>query len=115
MLPEIRVNVDRMEEAARDPNLLATDLAEYLVKKGLPFREAHAAIGKLVAGAVKKGIGLGDVSLSELHKVSPLFGEDVKKILDVRASLAARTGIGAPSPDNVKAQIDKWRGKFEQM
>jgi argininosuccinate lyase len=109
MLPEIKVNADRMEKAARDPNLLATDLAEYLVKRGLPFREAHAAIGKLVAEAVEKGIPLDAVPLSELRNVSPLFGEDVKSVFDPRQSLAARTAIGAPSPDNVTAQIEKWR------
>ena len=109
MLPEIKMQADRMEAAASDPNLQATDLAEYLVKKGLPFREAHAAIGKLVAEAMEKGVALDDVSLSELQKVSPLFGEDVKNIFDPRQSLAARTAIGAPSPDNVTAQIETWR------
>jgi argininosuccinate lyase len=109
MLPEIRVNIDQMEAAARDPNLLATDLAEYLVKKGMPFREAHEAIGKLVAGAVKQGIGLNAVPLPELHKVSPLFGEDIESVFDPYHSLAARTAIGAPSPENVKGQIEKWR------
>jgi argininosuccinate lyase len=109
MLPEIKVNADRMEVAARDPNLLATDLAEYLVKKGLPFRDAHAAIGKLVAGAAAEGVALDAVSLSELRKVSPLFGEDVKEVFDPRHSLAAREATGAPSPDNIKMQIEKWR------
>jgi argininosuccinate lyase len=112
MLPEIKVNVDQMEGAARDPNLLATDLAEYLVKKGLPFREAHAAIGKLVAMAAEKGIPLDSVSRSELQKVSPLFGEDLKQIFDPRQSLAARTAIGSPSPQNVKTQIERWRGEL---
>jgi argininosuccinate lyase len=112
MLPEIKVDADRMAMAATDPNLLATDLAEYLVKKGLPFREAHAVVGRLVAGASEQGVALDAVSLSELHKVSPLFGEDVKKVFDPRHSLAARKATGAPSPDNIKAQIEKWRARL---
>ena len=109
MLPEITVHADRMESAAGDPNLLATDLAEYLVKKGMPFREAHEAIGKLVARAVAAKRALNDISLLEMQEISPLFGDDVLKVFDVRASLAKRTAIGAPSPENVAAQIARWK------
>jgi argininosuccinate lyase len=109
MLPEITVHADRMESAAGDPNLLATDLAEYLVKKGMPFREAHEAIGKLVARAVAAKRTLNDISLLEMQEISPLFREDVVKVFDVRASLAKRTAVGAPSPENVAAQIARWK------
>src|SRR5438477_304685 len=109
MLPEITVHAGRMESAADDPNLLATDLAEYLVKKGMPFREAHEAVGKLVAGAVTRKMALNNMSLSEMQKISRLFEDDVLKIFDVRASLAKRTATGAPSPENVAAQIARWK------
>src|SRR3954465_14132856 len=109
MLPEITVHADRMESAAADPNLLATDLAEYLVKKGMPFREAHEAVGKLVARAVTNKRALNNISLLEMQEISPLFGDDVLKIFDVRASLAKRTAVGAPSPENVAAQIARWK------
>src|SRR3989440_5121563 len=109
MLPELKVNRDKMKAAASDPNLLATDLAEYLVKKGMPFREAHEAVGKLVARAVAAKRALNNISLLEMQEISPLFGDDVLKVFDVRVSLAKRTGIGAPSPENVATQIARWK------
>jgi argininosuccinate lyase len=109
MLPELTINAGRMESAADDPNLLATDLAEYLVKKGMPFREAHEAVGKLVARAAAAKVALNNVSLLEMREVSKLFEDDVLKVFDVRGSLAKRTAIGAPSPENVAAQIARWK------
>jgi len=109
MLPELKINRERMKAAASDPNLLATDLAEYLVKKGMPFREAHETVGKLVADADKKKIKLNALKAAQLKKASPLFDVDIAKIFDVRRSLAARTGIGAPSQKNVRAQIARWQ------
>ncbi|HEX8898432.1 MAG TPA: argininosuccinate lyase, partial [Chthoniobacterales bacterium] len=109
MLPEITFNTGRMESAADDPNLLATDLAEYLVKKGMPFREAHEAVGKLVVRALGAKRALNNISLLEMQDLSPLFENDVLKVFDVRASLAKRTAVGAPSPENVAAQIARWK------
>jgi argininosuccinate lyase len=109
MLPELTINTGRMESAADDPNLLATDLAEYLVKKGMPFREAHEAVGKMVARAVDAKVALNNVSLLEMQEISKLFEEDVLKVFDVRGSLAKRTAPGAPSPENVAAQIARWK------
>jgi argininosuccinate lyase len=109
MLPELTINTARMESAADDPNLLATDLAEYLVKKGMPFREAHEAVGKMVARAATAKVALNNVSLLEMQEISKLFGDDVLKVFDVRGSLAKRTATGAPSPENVAAQIARWK------
>jgi argininosuccinate lyase len=109
MLPELTANTGRMESAADDPNLLATDLAEYLVKKGMPFREAYEAVGKLVARAVARKVALNNISLLEMQEISGLFENDVLKVFDVRASLAKRTATGAPSPENVAAQIARWK------
>jgi argininosuccinate lyase len=108
MLPKIEINRDRMEAAASDPNLLATDLAEYLVKKGTPFREAHEIVGKLVAHGAKAKLPLNQIPIAELKKVSPLFDIDVVNVFDVPRSLAARSAIGAPAPKNVAAQIARW-------
>ena len=105
MLADLKINRVRMELAANDPNLLATDLAEYLVKKGMPFRKAHEVVGRLAA----KRKPLNQISLSELKKISPLFEVDVANVFDVRRSLSARTATGAPSPRNIAAQINKWR------
>jgi len=112
MLPELKINRERMEAAANDPNLLATDLAEYLVKKGMPFREAHEIVGRLVATAVAQGTKLNAIALADLKKLSPQFDVDVVNVFDVRRSLVARRAIGAPSPENVKAQIKAWRERL---
>jgi argininosuccinate lyase len=112
MLPELKINHERMEAAANDPHLLATDLAEYLVKKGMAFREAHEIVGKVVAGAIAKSRKLNAFPLAELKKVSPLFDADVARVFDVRRSLAARRGIGGPSPENVKRQVKAWRERL---
>ena len=112
MLPELKINRERMEAAANDPNLLATDLAEYLVKKGMPFREAHEIVGTLVATAVAQGTKLNAIALADLKKLSPQFDVDVVGVFDVRRSLVARRAIGAPSPENVKAQIKAWRERI---
>ena len=109
MLPKIEINRGRMEAAASDPNLLATDMAEYLAKKGTPFREAHDIVGKLVAHGAKANVPLNQIPIAELKKVSPLFDVDVADLFDVRRSLAARTATGAPAPRNIAAQIARWR------
>lgn len=109
MLPEMAVHTAQMETAAGDPNLLATDIAEYLVKKGMPFREAHESVGRLVVRATTSKRALNNISLIEMQEISPLFDEEVLKIFDARSSLAKRTAIGAPSPENVSAQIARWK------
>src|SRR5436189_4625223 len=108
MLPELKINRERMENEARDPNLLATDLAEYLVKKGTPFREAHQIVGELVAHAVEAGLRLNQIPLSDMQTFSPLFDIDVARVFDVRRSLAERRAVGAPAPENIAAQIVRW-------
>ena len=109
MLPELKINRERMEAAANDPNLFATDLAEYLVKKGMSFREAHQMVGELVGHCIEKQVPLNQIALAELKKRSPLFDVDVAGVFDVRHSLASRRAIGAPSPENIAAQIERWR------
>lgn len=109
MLPELKFDRERMKAAAADPHLLATDLAEYLVKKGTPFREAHEIVGRIVSAGISKRQKLNEIALAQLRKFSRQFDADVVKVLDVRRSLAARTAVGAPSPKNVKEQIKHWR------
>jgi argininosuccinate lyase len=114
MLQEMKINRPRMEAAANDPNLFATDLAEYLVKKGTPFREAHEIVGNLVAHAMQDKIALDKISVSEMKTFSPLFDVDIAKVFDVRRSLAERRAIGAPSPENVAVQIKRWRANLRK-
>jgi argininosuccinate lyase len=112
MLSELKINRERMEAAAGDPNLLATDVAEYLVKKGAPFRDAHEIVGKIVVQAAKTSVPLNQLPLDELQKFSPLFDVDLARVFDVRHSLAQRRAIGAPSPENVTVQIKRWRDQL---
>lgn len=112
MVPEMKINRERMESAAGDPTLLATDLAEYLVKKGTPFRKAHEIVGKLVAHSITKSVLLNQIGVAEMKRFSPRFDVDVAKVFDVRRSLAQRRAIGAPSPGNVAAQIKHWKAKL---
>ena len=105
MLPELKINRERMESAAADPQLLATDLAEYLVGKGMPFREAHAIVGKLAAS----GKPLTALADEEFRAASNVFDENVRDIFDVRKALSHRTATGSPSPENIERQIARWR------
>ncbi len=113
MLPELKIYHERMQAAASDPNLLATDLAEYLVKKGTPFRKAHAIVGNIVAQSAANQIPLNQVPLAELKKFSPLLDREVAKIFNVSSALAKRTATGAPSPKNIAAQIKRWHSNLE--
>jgi argininosuccinate lyase len=110
MLPDLKVNRERMENAARDSTLLATDLADYLVKKGTPFRDAHQIVGELVVHSITKSVPLDQIGVAQLKKFSSHFDDDAVKIFDVGRSLAQRRAIGAPSPDNIAAQIKRWKG-----
>jgi len=102
----------RMAAAADDALLVATDWADYLVRKGLPFREAHAVVGKLVGLSVKRGVTLRELSLKDLQAVSKHFKADALKCLDARRSLQARTAEGAPSPQRVAARLVWWRKRL---
>jgi argininosuccinate lyase len=112
MLPDLKINPVCMENAARDPNLLATDLAEYLVKKGVPFREAHEIVGTLVVHSMAKNVPLDRIGVAEMKRFSPQFDDDVARVFDVRHSLAQRRAIGAPAPENIAAQIKRWRSNL---
>src|ERR1043166_3857501 len=102
MLHATHVNRHRCEAAAGDPVLLATDLVDYLVKKGTPFREAHHVVGALVAESEKTGIALPKLAGKK-------YGPAAARVFDVRRALAARTATGAPSPVNVRAQLVRWK------
>lgn len=100
---------ERMAAAAEDALLVATDWADYLVRKGLPFRQAHQVVGRLVALSIKRGATLRDLSLGDLQRESALFAADALRWLDARRSLSSRTAEGAPSPRRVAARLAWWR------
>ena len=109
MLPGIQVNRKAMEEAARQGHATATDLAEYLVKKGVAFREAHEAVAQAVRYAESRGCDLAELKLSELQRFSPAIAKDALTILTLDGSLKSRTHLGGTAPVRVKAAIAKAR------
>ncbi len=109
MMAEARVETANMARATGDPLLLATDLADYLVLKGVPFRQAHEVIGKLVALSLERKVGFAQLPLEDYRAASEAFGEDVFAVLDVRRSLESRRGIGAPSFTNVAGRLAEWQ------
>jgi len=105
MVEALRFNTRRMENALRAGFLNATELADYLVGKGVPFRDAHHITGNAVALAEDRGKGLEDLTLEEFHSVSDLIGEDVFAVLDYRAAVERRCTHGGTGPASVAAQL----------
>jgi len=109
MLEHTTVKSETCRQAARDPLLLATDLADYLVQKGLPFRQAHHAVGAAVALAEKLGRPLNTLSLEELRSTSNLFETDVHSVFDLEAAMKRRNLVGAPGTREVRQQLLRWK------
>ena len=106
MIKTMTIRKDNMEAAALGGFTNATDLADYLVKKGLPFRETHAISGKLVHYCIENGISLLDVSLDKLKEFSPAFEEDVYDAISLKTCVEGRKLIGGPAPETVKGYLD---------
>ncbi len=109
MLRNTKVNAATCAAAASDPALLATDLADYLVKKGMPFRRAHHVVGALVARAETTGKPLDQLTLAELQMVDPNFGRDARRVFDLKTAMANRNLTGAPGTKKVAKQLARWR------
>ena len=109
MLRGIKVNKEAMRNAATEGFATATDLADYLVKKGTPFRDAHEVVALAVRHAVDKGCDLSDLPLAELQKFSAQISEDVYQVLTLEGSLASRNHIGGTAPAQVKLAIVRAR------
>jgi argininosuccinate lyase len=109
MIPGIKVNSDAMAAAARQGHATATDLAEYLVRKGVPFREAHEAVAQAVRFAESRGCELAELKLTELQKFSPAISKDAQAALTLEGSLKSRNHPGGTAPARVKAAIAKAR------
>jgi argininosuccinate lyase len=109
MLGGLQVKPQAMRAAALEGYATATDLADYLVKKGVPFREAHEIVAQTVRYAESRERGLEDLKLAELQQFSTRIGEDVFDALTLEGSLAARSHIGGTAPARVKAAIVKAR------
>jgi argininosuccinate lyase len=112
MLRKISVNKTACARAASDPALLATDLADYLVRKGVPFRQAHHAVGAVVALAEATGKPLDQLTLAELQSVDKAFGRDASGVFDLQRAMAKRNLTGAPGTKEVAKQLKRWRARL---
>jgi argininosuccinate lyase len=109
MLQNTKINKATCAAAASDPALLATDLADYLVKKGMPFRQAHHVVGAVVALAEKTGKPLNQLTLAELQTIDKTFGRDALGVFNLKTAMAKRSLTGAPGTKEVAKQLARWR------
>jgi argininosuccinate lyase len=112
MMAGVTVNAEAMRRAALEGFATATDLADYLVKKGLPFRDAHEAVARAVRHAEQKGCDLAHLSLGELRQFCDLVGEDIYAVLTLEGSLQSRNHVGGTAPEAVRGAIARARGKL---
>ncbi|CAM5794161.1 argininosuccinate lyase [Rhizobacter fulvus] len=108
----ITVKPEAMERAALRGYATATDLADYLVKKGLPFRDAHEVVAHAVKFAIQRGMDLSDLPLDTLRSFNPTIADDVYEVLSLRGSLNARNLLGGTAPAQVRAQVARHRARL---
>lgn len=114
-LTTLQVNEARLREAAADPGLLATEAADFLVRRGLPFRQAHEVVGKIVREAERAGQPWTSLPLEKLRAFSPLFDESLSQALSVSAALGARDVEGGTSPERVRAAIARCHDRLRHL
>ena len=112
MAAGITVKPEAMERAAKKGYATATDLADYLVKKGLPFRDAHEVVAHAVKDAIAAGVDLSELSLAQLQAYNPAIEQDVFEVLSLRGSLNARNLLGGTAPTQVRAQVARHRARL---
>lgn len=105
MVPRLRVRTDRLHAAASAGYTLATELADYLAGKGVPFRDAHGVVGAIVQFAIAEGRQLEELSLAELRRFSPAFGRDVRRWLTLDAAVKRRKAPGGTAPSNIERRL----------
>jgi len=113
MLPRLTLDREAMARAARRGFVTATDLADYLVRKGVAFRDAHEVVARAVRHGVETGKDLGEMTLAELQKFSPAIGQDAFSVLTLEGSVAARKHLGGTAPDQVRAAVARARKRLK--
>jgi argininosuccinate lyase len=114
LVPGIEVNAEAMRAAAAEGFATATDLADYLVRKGVPFRDAHEAVARAVREAERAGCGLADLPLPVLRQFAPQIDADVLDVLGIDGSLAARNHVGGTAPEEVRAAARRARAELSR-
>ncbi len=113
MLKDVTVHKEMMRRAAEDGFITATDLADYLVKKGIPFRQAHETVGRAVLQAANLGCGLADIPLAEYKKLSPQIADDVYSAISVETSVGRRTSLGGTAPRSLHKRLAALKKKLK--
>ena len=112
VLRNLRVNEQRSREAATHGYMNATELADYLVRKGMPFREAHETVGRIVMHAIDRGVELNELPLADLESFSALMDQDVFESLSLENSLATKSQIGGTAPERVAEELKSARRRL---
>ncbi len=112
MLESLRPKAENMASASADPALMATDLAEWLVRQGVPFREAHHQVGRFVAECLERNQSLAEASLEQMRQSIPAAQPECQKIFDCRRSVAARNLTGGTAPEQIRKQIKRWQKRL---
>ena len=113
MIASLKAKEENMLAAAKEGFINATDLADYLAKKGIPFREAYKIVGEIVRDAAKKGVTLEDISLEEYKKISPVFDKDLYEEISLQTCVNKRTSEGGTGLASVEKQIALAREKIK--
>ncbi|MBQ6322325.1 MAG: argininosuccinate lyase [Lachnospiraceae bacterium] len=114
MIATMKFHKEAMERSARNGFTNATDVADYMVRAGVPFRDAHAVVGRLVLKCLEKGCALDDLSLEELQQESPVFREDIYEAMRLETCVRARITQGGPGPEEMTAYLAECRRYLEQ-
>lgn len=112
MMRDLVFNRDKAREAASDPMLLATDLADYLVRQGVPFRKAHELVGQAVAVSVGTRTPLNQLTLEQYHEISPQYGLNPHEVFELSRALDLRRNPGAPNPANTERRLSYWESRL---
>jgi argininosuccinate lyase len=114
-LAATKFNEMRLREAAQDPSLVATELADYLVAFGVPFREAHEVVGKVLRAAEQEGKSIRDMPIERLKEFSPVFGRDLATALTLESALARRAVAGGTAPAAVRAALEQFKARLGKI
>ncbi|MCK5451148.1 MAG: argininosuccinate lyase, partial [Candidatus Omnitrophica bacterium] len=109
VISSITLNSETADEALEDEFIYATDIAEYLVCKGVAFADAHSVVGNIVKHCVDRGLNISDLSIAELKKFSGKLDEDVCKLLNSKMSVKNKKTFGSTNPEFVKKEISRWK------
>ena len=114
MIETMEINTERFKEELNGDFSLSTDLADWLVIKGVPFREAHNIVGEIVKYCEAKNMKFGSLTLTELKRINPVFNKQAREIFDIKNVLSRKKTLGSPNPDLVKLEIEKWINKIKK-